>query len=376
MKNKYIKIGIVTFPISEAGTTPLSNLVYTLCFLSGKIFLITGGAGYTTFANNKQVYAYNVEHSARARHTFRRIVNYIKTQVIISTKLWKLRKQVDIWVFFIGAEGLILPIFIAKLLNKKVIIASAGSLTKSAQAANDVLAGSLALLQSFTYNLADRIILYSNGLIEEHSLQKYKSKISITQNHFVNFNLFKIDTQLNARRDLIGYIGRFSEEKGILNFVKAIPAILKEKHEFCFLIGGDGQLKDEIEKYSTKYNLGGKINITGWISHDKLPHYLNELKLIVLPSYTEGLPNIMLEAMACGTPILASPVGAIPDLIKDGETGFIMADNSPECIARNIIRALNHPYLEKIADNGRALVEKEFTFEKAVERYRELLNSL
>jgi glycosyltransferase involved in cell wall biosynthesis len=84
----------------------------------------------------------------------------------------------------------------------------------------------------------------------------------------------------------------------------------------------------------------------------------------------------MLEAMACGTPILASPVGAIPDLIKDGETGFIMADNSPECIARNIIRALNHPYLEKIADNGRALVEKEFTFEKAVERYRELLNSL
>jgi glycosyltransferase involved in cell wall biosynthesis len=84
----------------------------------------------------------------------------------------------------------------------------------------------------------------------------------------------------------------------------------------------------------------------------------------------------MLEAMACGTPVLATPVGAIPDVIKDGETGFIMEDNSPECIARNIIRALNHPNLEQIAQNARALVEKEFTFEKAVERYREILDSL
>ena len=84
----------------------------------------------------------------------------------------------------------------------------------------------------------------------------------------------------------------------------------------------------------------------------------------------------MLEAMACGTPVLATPVGAIPDVIKDEETGFIMKDNSPECIARNVIRALNHSNLEQVAQNARALVEKEFTFEKAVERYREILSKL
>ncbi|HQE50035.1 MAG TPA: glycosyltransferase family 4 protein, partial [Fervidobacterium sp.] len=82
---------------------------------------------------------------------------------------------------------------------------------------------------------------------------------------------------------------------------------------------------------------------------------------------------IMLEAMACGTPVLATPVGAIPDVIIDGETGFIMENNSPECIAENVIRALNSPDLERIAGNGRRFVEENFTFEKVVENWKRVL---
>ena len=127
---------------------------------------------------------------------------------------------------------------------------------------------------------------------------------------------------------------------------------------------------------SSKENLNNKVELTRWIPHDELPDYLNELKLLILPSYTEGLPNIMLEAMACGTPVLATPVGAIPDVITDGETGFILENNSPECIAENVMRALNHHDLEKIVKNARELVEKEFTYEAAVKRYRAILKEL
>ncbi|NQE05809.1 D-inositol-3-phosphate glycosyltransferase [ANME-1 cluster archaeon GoMg1] len=80
--------------------------------------------------------------------------------------------------------------------------------------------------------------------------------------------------------------------------------------------------------------------------------------------------------MGCGTPVLATPVGAIPDIIKDGETGFVMENNLPECIAKNVMRALEHPNPERIGENARVLVEREFTYEVAVERYRKILEEL
>ena len=75
-------------------------------------------------------------------------------------------------------------------------------------------------------------------------------------------------------------------------------------------------------------------------------------------------------------PVLATSVGAIPDVIKDEEAGFIMEDNSPECIAENVRRALEHPNLDEIVKNARKLIEEEYTYEAAVERYRTILKEL
>ena len=116
-----------------------------------------------------------------------------------------------------------------------------------------------------------------------------------------------------------------------------------------------------------------RVELTG---HNELPDNLNELKLLVFPSYSEGLPNIVSESMACGTIVLATPVGGVPDLINDGETGFIIEDNTPECIAENVIKALNYPDLDRIVKNARKLIEDEYTYEAAVERYRNILGNI
>ena len=159
-----------------------------------------------------------------------------------------------------------------------------------------------------------------------------------------------------------------------MNYIKAIPEIKKGKLKF--LIGGDGELRCEIEEYLYENNFNNRIILMGWIPHDEIPDRLNELKLLVIPSYTESGPLIALEAMSCGTPILATPVGHIPDIVKDGETGFIMENNTPACIAENVLRALEHPDLERIVKNARVLVEREFTYEAAVERYGKILGSI
>jgi len=167
-----------------------------------------------------------------------------------------------------------------------------------------------------------------------------------------------------------------SEEKGIQNFADAIPTIVSDRQDLRILIGGDGQLKETIEASLQEKGLTHFVNFSGWISHGDLPRYLNQLSLLVLPSYTEGLPNIMLEAMACGTPVLATPVGAIPDVIIDGKTGFIMEDNSPECIAKNVIRALCSQDLGQIAENGRQFVMSNYTFQCGTDKWGRILEEM
>jgi glycosyltransferase involved in cell wall biosynthesis len=158
-----------------------------------------------------------------------------------------------------------------------------------------------------------------------------------------------------------------------LEFVGAIPKVLEARDDVRFLIGGDGVLFEHVEAEVREAGLTDKVRLPGWIPYREISAHLNELRLLVLPSYSEGLPVIILYAMACGTVVLATPVGGIPDLVTDGVTGFIMEDNSPECIARNVVRALGHPDLERVALNARRLAETQFSYEVCVERMRKAL---
>ena len=80
--------------------------------------------------------------------------------------------------------------------------------------------------------------------------------------------------------------------------------------------------------------------------------------------------------MACGTPVLATSVGGVPDVISDGVTGFILEDNSPDWIAKNVPKIFDYQNLDKIAKNARKIIEKQYTYEAAVGRYRSILDSL
>jgi len=370
------KMGIVTFPIGDASIAPLTNFVDIFDSISDNLCIITGNSGSAICNVSDKCTIYLITHK-EGHNLFTRIFFYALTQIKISFQFLTIAKKADIWIFPIFADSLLLPMLIAKLLGKTTILCLPSSAEKTMRIKKDKLGIIIIYFAKINYYLSDGIILYSSRLIKEWNLRKYKDKIYIAHKHFLNFEKFYITNKLNERKNLVGFIGRFSQEKGIINFIESIPLLLEHNlMELNFFIGGDGNLGTYIEKYIYTNKLYDNVEFSAWIDHNLLPEYLNKLKLLVLPSYTEGLPNILLEAMACGTPVLTTSVDAIPDIIKDKETGFIMENNSPECIARNVIQALENPNLENIVNNAKALVEKEFTFEVVVGKYNNIFEKL
>ena len=231
-------------------------------------------------------------------------------------------------------------------------------------------------MQNLSYIFTDKIGIYSTNLIKEWELEKYSEKILVLHRHFLDFTKFNNNIEYSQREEIIGYVGRLEKEKGICNFIKAIKYVKKDKKSLKVLIIGDGSLKNDIISYIETNDLKKYIEVINWVKHDELPHYLNHLKLLIIPSYTEGLPNIMLEAMACGTPVLTTSVGAIPDYIVDKKTGFILQDRSPITISEAIVTSLDYPYLDKIIENSTNLVKTEFKFENVLQNWKKLIKDL
>ncbi len=365
-------ICVITSPRPKAGMIPLSNLVSILNCIYNTLYVITGNEGCAIGLNNGNIMVSSVKY-VRSDNLMEKIINYFCTQLQLSFKLFKIRDEIRVGMFFMG-EGLILPVLTLKIIRKKVILCLAASAPQMIDAKKDLTLMGLVLknFELLNYRLADKIILYSPLLITDWCMGSYTSKILFSREHFIDLNKFKISSGLDTRRYSVGFVGRLNEEKGALNFAKSIAIIRKQESECKILFGGDGPLTKDINTY-IKANDLKNIELLGWIPHDDLPDYLNNIKILVIPSYTEGLPNIMLEAMACGTLVIASSVGAIPDFIKDGETGFILKNNSPECIAAKVNHALKHPNLQHIILNARRMVEREFSFEVAKEKWRKVL---
>jgi len=289
------------------------------------------------------------------------LINKSINFIYIQLKLTKIitTSNLNYKIVLILPTSFILPNLILKLIGKKVAVFVA-------QKPKNFLFEVLARLN---FIFSDILIVESRNVIKDWKIKGHKKKIR-DGSVYVDTSLFKKYMAIQERKEIVGYIGSLEKRKGVIELVKAISIVNKKKHGIKFVLGGVGHLEDMIKILSSKNN---NVEFKGFIPQDDLPKYFNLMRLFVLPSYSEGMPNIVLESMACGTPVLATPVGGISDIINDEETGFIMESNSPECIAENILRALNNPKLEKISENGINLIEREFLYKYAIKRYKKIL---
>jgi len=381
-KRRGNRLGVVTALVDFSGQPILTSFLQIFSALYDDIFVATRGFNPEHLADSSQnIHIRNINYGLKSNTATTFTEKAFENIVLpfgLCLEIIRMPRDAKTVVLLMGSITLIPSLIIAKLLRKRTVYVLAGLYSKNAEAFyrdtfwDRNFLRVLRTLDRLLLSIVDQIIGYTSNTVAEFGLDKFRHKIWGNGARFIDTELCKITTELKERGNLVGYIGRFRGEKGILNFADAIPLLSQERPDLEFSMVGNGPLLEEVEQRIKSCN-SSKITLTKWIDHDEVPYHLNRLKLLVIPSNSETGPYIVLEAMACGTPVLATLCGFIPDIIKDGETGFIMEDNSPESVAQNALRALNHPNLKQIVSNAQKVVAEGYTFEAAVERYKGIL---
>ena len=180
---------------------------------------------------------------------------------------------------------------------------------------------------------------------------------------------------ISKREIAVGTVARLTEQKGHRYLIAAMPEILKAHDNVRFLFIGDGPLYSSLLEQARSLNVQDAIHFLGF--RDDVPLLLRNLDLFVLPSLYEGLPNVVLEAMASGLPVVATSVDGTPEAVLHEKTGLLVPSCNVNALAQAIVSVLNHPgQMRKMGEAGRLRVETCFSLDHQVQQFVQLYLSL
>jgi len=163
------------------------------------------------------------------------------------------------------------------------------------------------------------------------------------------------------------FLGALIKRKGVYDLIEACAQLTAE---YTLHLCGSGE-DEKVADFIKSKNLDDKVIMHGWIDSEQKRTLLSECNLFVLPTYNEGLPMVIIEAMACEIPILTTPVGAIPEVIIPSETGYLFPQGNVEQLASTLTTALNSNN-ELLVKNAKAMYLEKFTSAVAFPKLKEL----
>ncbi len=173
-------------------------------------------------------------------------------------------------------------------------------------------------------------------------------------------------------KNVIISVSRLVPKNGLDILIRAMPDL----PDYVLKIAGTGPQEQELRKFAQSLGVESRVHFLGNVSQKDLPAFLHEGSVFVRPSRSEGLGVSFLEAMAAGIPVVAPPVGGIPDFLADGETGIFCQVDDPASVVASV-KKLENPLLRKnIVGNARKMIEERFSWDSLAEQYRNLLFSL
>lgn len=173
-------------------------------------------------------------------------------------------------------------------------------------------------------------------------------------------------------------VGRLSMEKGQLLLLNAVTHLARKGINLELVLAGDGDMRPELESQIAHQNLRGRVRITGWISSQQVREEILAARALVLPSFTEGLPVVIMEAMALRRPVLATYVGGIPELVRPGVDGWLFPAGDVDRLVAVLEEFLETPVekLEMMGETARLRVLERHSVDTEAKKLAQLFRAI
>lgn len=238
----------------------------------------------------------------------------------------------------------------------------------------------------FTDTLTKRLIKNANALIAVSRLLIQETlSIAIPQRE-IKLVYMGVDTKkfsyshedrvrvrnilnIPLKHNIILFIGSLLKTKGILELIEAFEYLSMQYGGIHLLFVGEGPCRDSLEKKILEFNLDHKVHLVGMKNHNEIPSWINASDILALPSYQEGLPNVVIEAAACSRTVVATKVGGIPEAVQHQSSGLLVNAGSTEELKNALsFLASNPDVIKSMGKKGRAIVEKKFSWAENARR--------
>lgn len=331
----YDRCVVITNPMiaaNKSAEVTLSKFLRVISSVYTSISVIGGNVTIEKDLQSISVCSFDIDRSPKKT---RRITDIIQLQIRMSKHIRTFVKKGDPVFFWVG-DKMILPFWTLERRKADIRYFIYGNLSK--EGSPSFFTKMSTKLISYMANRANSVYVESPGVLQEW--QPLVRNKTVRELHlYTSIGEF---TPIDKRKNTIGMLCRLTQGKHVLECIQAFAEMRKKYPEYTLEIIGSGRQETECKRMIKSLNADSYITMLGWVDHEHVIEKTCKWKYLLFASDTEGMPNSVLEMMGQGIPAIASPVGGIRDIIKDGENGWLLVDNSVESILKGLLRAIEY----------------------------------
>ncbi len=306
---------------------------------------------------------YNIKHISTYKNK-RKVLYFIPA--IFKIFLYKIIYRIDLGHIHIASYGSFyrksIIVNILKLLNVKIIIHMHGACFDKFYEKSSKKEYITKIL-----NKAEKIIVLSE------SWKAFFSKIVPEEKIVVLYNAVSLpEIKEKENKDTLNilFLGRLGERKGVYDILKVAKKL--ENENIKITLAGDGET-EKVRNLVKEENIEKIVEVKDWVNSKEKEDLLNKADIYILPSYNEGMPMSVLEAMSYSLPVITTNIGSIPEIIENNENGILIEPGNIEELKENILKLINDEKLrKKLGNNARKKIEEKFNIEKQINKIEEL----